>query len=172
MTLFISVSSLRSCIVCLSCRLWSFQPSQTNTSPGSKKCGHVSCVTCESANILNDMSKATLDPKHFETLRAFKAGVFKVLAHPTRIHVIETLRARELSVGQILEQVRVEPANLSQHLSLLRHNHLVVTRKEGNQVLYSLRDPLLIEVLDAMRQYFQRHFEDSIQILKQMEQSR
>jgi len=118
------------------------------------------------------MSKATLDPKHFETLRAFKAGVFKVLAHPTRIHVIETLRARELSVGQILEQVRVEPANLSQHLSLLRHNHLVVTRKEGNQVLYSLRDPLLIEVLDAMRQYFQRHFEDSIQILKQMEQSR
>jgi DNA-binding transcriptional ArsR family regulator len=134
--------------------------------------GEVAVATCVVANILKNMSKAALDPKHFAALRAFKAGVFKVLAHPTRIHVIETLRAGELSVGQILEHVKVEPANLSQHLSLLRHSHLVVTRKEGNQVLYSLRDPLLIEVLDAMRQYFQRHFEDSIQILKQMEQGR
>lgn len=113
-----------------------------------------------------------LDPKHFDSLRKFKAGIFKILAHPTRIHIIETLREGELSVGAILEHVKVEPANLSQHLSVLRHGHLVVTRKDGNQVLYSLRDPLLIAVLDAMRKYFQRHFEDSIQMLKQMEQGR
>jgi DNA-binding transcriptional ArsR family regulator len=118
------------------------------------------------------MVKTAIDPKHFDTLRKFKAGIFKVLAHPTRIHIIETLRESELSVGAILEQVKVEPANLSQHLSILRHNHLVVTRKDRNQVLYSLRDPLLIEVLDAMRKYFQRHFEDSIEMLKQMEQNR
>jgi DNA-binding transcriptional ArsR family regulator len=118
------------------------------------------------------MHKTSLDPKHFGALRKFKAEIFKILAHPTRIHVIETLREGELSVGAILEQVQVEPANLSQHLSVLRYSHLVVTRKDGNQVLYSLRDPLLIEVLDAMRKYFQRHFEDSIHILRQMEQSR
>lgn len=115
------------------------------------------------------MSKKTLDPKYFDSLRRFKAGIFKVLAHPTRIHVIETLRRSELSVGAMLEQVKVEPANLSQHLFVLRQSHLVLARKEGNQVLYSLRDPLLIEVLDAMRQYFQKHFEDSIQMLRQME---
>jgi DNA-binding transcriptional ArsR family regulator len=98
------------------------------------------------------MLKTALDPKHFDALRKFKAGIFKVLAHPTRIHIIEALR--------------------TQHLSVLRHSHLVLTRKDGNQVLYSLRDPLLVEVLDAMRQYFHRHFEDSIQMLKQMERSR
>src|SRR5271155_5183945 len=118
------------------------------------------------------MTRTALDPNHFDALRQFKAGIFKVLAHPTRIHIIETLRSGELSVGAILEQVPVEPANLSQHLSILRHSHLVVTRKDGNQVLYSLRDPLLIEVLDAMRKYFQKHFEDSIEMLKQMEQGR
>jgi DNA-binding transcriptional ArsR family regulator len=118
------------------------------------------------------MLKTSLDPKYFDVLRKFKAGIFKVLAHPTRIHIIETLRAGELSVGAILERVKVEPANLSQHLSVLRHSHLLVTRKDGNHVLYSLRDPLLIEVLDAMRKYFQRHFEDSIEILKQMEKVR
>lgn len=115
------------------------------------------------------MPETSLDPKHFSALRRFKAGIFKVLAHPTRIHIIETLRSGEFSVGTILEQVKVEPANLSQHLSVLRQSHLVVTRKNGNQVLYSLRDPLLIDVLDAMRRYFQKHFEDSIEMLKQME---
>jgi DNA-binding transcriptional ArsR family regulator len=65
------------------------------------------------------------------------------------------LRSAELSVGAILEQVKVEPANLSQHLSVLRQSHLVTTRKDANQVFYSLRDPLLIDVLDAMRKYFQ-----------------
>jgi DNA-binding transcriptional ArsR family regulator len=118
------------------------------------------------------MPKASLDPKHFDALRKFKAGIFKVLAHPTRIRIIEILRSGELSVGVILEQVAVEPANLSQHLSVLRQSHLVVTRKHGNQVLYNLRDPLLIEVLDAMRKYFQKHFEDSFEMLKQMERFR
>lgn len=118
------------------------------------------------------MQKQLLDPKHFGSLRRFKAEIFKVLAPPTRIHIIESLRAGEHSVGAILKLVKVEPANLSQHLSVLRHSHLAVTRKDGNQVLYSLRDPLLIEVLDAMRMYFQRHFQDSIEILKQMGQTR
>ena len=116
------------------------------------------------------MAKTTLAPKHFHALRRFKAGIFRVLANPTRIHIIETLRSGELSVGEILEQVKVEQANLSQHLSVLRQSHLVVTRKNGNQVLYSLRDPLLIEVLDAMRKYFQKHFDDSIAMLREMKQ--
>lgn len=117
------------------------------------------------------MFKSTLNPKHFDALRKFKAGIFKVLAHPTRIHIIEALREKERSVGAILQIVKVEPANLSQHLSVLRHSHLVVTRKEGNMVLYSLRDPLLADVLDAMRKYFQRHLEDSIEMLREMEHS-
>ncbi len=115
------------------------------------------------------MGKNLLDPKHFEALRKFKAGIFKVLAHPTRIHIIEILRSGEQAVGGILAQVQVGQANLSQHLSVLRQSHLVVTRKAGNHVLYSLRDPLLAEVIDAMRQYFQKYFEDSISMLKQME---
>jgi len=114
------------------------------------------------------MAKASLDPKHFGALRRFKAEIFKVLAHPTRIHIIESLRTGESSVGTILHQVKVGAANLSQHLSVLRQNHLVVTRKSGNLVLYSLRDPLLIEVLDAMREYFQKHFDDSIEMLERM----
>lgn len=106
-----------------------------------------------------------------EALRRFKAEVFRVLAHPTRIHVVECLRKTELPVSTLLEQVRVEPANLSQHLSVLRSSKLVVTRKEGNQVFYALRDPLLIDVLDSMRRYFQAHLEESLTMLADLDQS-
>jgi len=121
--------------------------------------------------ILNwKMQKTLVHPKDLEALHKFKAEVFQALAHPTRIHVIETLAEGELSVGAMLERVKVEPSNLSQHLSILRLKNLVATRKDGNQVLYSLRDPMLVEVLEIMRKYFQRHFEEAIELLKNMDQ--
>ena len=116
--------------------------------------------------------KPLIPPGRLDALRRFKADIFQVLAHPTRIHIIETLRDRELSVGAILERVQVEPANLSQHLALLRSKQLVSTRKEKNQVLYTLRDPLLIEVLDTMRRYFLAHLEEALGMLKGMEQEK
>ncbi|MCW5937658.1 MAG: winged helix-turn-helix transcriptional regulator [Fimbriimonadaceae bacterium] len=100
------------------------------------------------------------------SLRRFKADVFQVLANPTRIHIIECLRDGELSVKAIQEQLGVEASNTSQHLAVLRGKGLVVTRKERNQVFYSLRDPLLTEVLDAMKKYFKSHLKESLAMLQ------
>jgi len=104
-----------------------------------------------------------------EALRRFKADVFQVLGHPTRIHIIECLSEGELTVSAILERIDVEPANASQHLAVLRAKRLVVNRKERNQVFYSLRDPLLIEVLATMKLYFKKHLEESMSMLREME---
>ena len=104
-----------------------------------------------------------------DALRRFKADVFQVLAHPTRIHIIECLRDGEITVSGIIKQVAIEPANASQHLAVLRAKGLVVNRKEGNQVFYSLGNPLLIEVLDTMKRYFKAHLNDSMFRLKRME---
>ena len=116
--------------------------------------------------------KSVVETGQFEALRKFKADIFQVLAHPTRIHIIETLRDGELSVSAILEHVKVEPANISQHLALLRSKRLVNTRKSKNQVLYSLRNPLLIEVLNIMRRYFLAHLEEDLGMLQDMEQEK
>ena len=112
------------------------------------------------------MSNQELGKEQAGALRKFKAEIFRVLAHPTRIHIVETLRDTELSVGAIQERVQVEPANLSQHLSILRSKRLVVTRKSGNQVLYRLREPMLTGVLDTMRRYFLAHIEESLGLLR------
>lgn len=102
-------------------------------------------------------------------LRKFKAGVFQVLAHPTRIHIVECLAEGEQSVSQLLKLIPAEPANLSQHLSTLRAKHLVLSRKERNLVFYRLRDPMLTEVLASMKRYFVSHLEESMAILKSLE---
>jgi len=137
----------------------------------AKKGEPADCVIAILRNYESPMTKTAIDPQQLGALRNFKAQVFQALAHPTRIHVIEALAEGELSVGAILEKVKVEPTNLSQHLSVLRLKNLVIARKQGNQVLYSVRDPLLIELLDVMRRYFQRHSEEAIATYRQMERA-
>ncbi len=108
------------------------------------------------------------DPGRQDALRRFKAEVFQALAHPTRIHIVECLRDGELPVSAILERIGVEPANMSQHLAVLRAKQVVVNRKEGSQVFYALRDPVLIKVLDTMRRYFQAHLQEALAMLKDL----
>lgn len=101
-------------------------------------------------------------------LRLFKANIFQALAHPTRIAVVEALRDGEVSAGALLTYTQVEQANLSQHLAVLRAKQIVVSRKDGNQVHYTLRDPVLVQVLDLLKQYFNSHLAESIALLGEM----
>jgi DNA-binding transcriptional ArsR family regulator len=104
-----------------------------------------------------------------DSLRRFKAGVFQALGHPTRIAIVELLRdEQEVPVARIYEKLGLEQANVSQHLAVLRSKQIVVGRKNGNQVFYSLRDPILGQVLDLMRQYFQAHLSEALEMLKNM----
>jgi len=89
-----------------------------------------------------------------DTLRRFKADFFQALAHPTRIAILEQLREGELSAGALMERLSLEQANASQHLSVLRTKRVLINRKAGNQVFYAVRDPLVIQILDLMKEYF------------------
>lgn len=105
-----------------------------------------------------------------EALREFKANIFQALAHPTRVAIIETLRGGEMSAGSIIEVLGLEQANASQHLAVLRAKQVVTGRREGNQIFYTVRDPLLIQVLDLMRDYFEAHLLDALTVLNQIKQ--
>jgi ArsR family transcriptional regulator len=101
-------------------------------------------------------------------LRTYKANIFQALGHPTRIAIIEILRDGELSAGTIQERLGIEQANVSQHLAILRNRQILSNRKAGNQVLYSVRNPVLIEVLDIMRRYFQSNLKDAVKMLDEI----
>jgi DNA-binding transcriptional ArsR family regulator len=103
-----------------------------------------------------------------DSLRQFKAEIFQALAHPTRIAIVEALREGELPAGQLIEKLQLEQANASQHLAVLRSKRVVLNRKVGNQVFYSLRDPVLVEVLDILRRYFYSQLTGTMSMIEEI----
>ena len=103
-----------------------------------------------------------------DALRQFKSEIFQALANPTRIAIVEALRDGEMSAGKLIEKLGIEQANASQHLAILRSKMVVVSRKVGNQVFYSIRDPALIEVLDILRRYFYSQLSSTVNMLEEV----
>ena len=80
-------------------------------------------------------------------LSEIKAELFKALAHPARVRVLELLSEGERTVGEMQPLVGLESSHLSQQLGVLRRVRLVTTRKEGSAVVYAIRDPAVVELL-------------------------
>ncbi len=84
-------------------------------------------------------------------LYQMKADFFKTLGHPIRIRVLELLSERERPVAEMLSEIGIEAANLSQQLSILRRAGLVTARREGLSVTYELTSPDIAALLAAAR---------------------
>ena len=75
-----------------------------------------------------------------EDLLSDVVEIFKALSDPTRAQIIFLLTNQEYSVNELSEQVPVSASAVSHHLSKLRAIRLVRTRREGNQIFYSIDD--------------------------------
>lgn len=109
------------------------------------------------------------DVPRSEMLQVWKAEFFKALSHPARIQILEYLRTGEHAAGEIMAALGLEQSNGSQHLSVLRGKDIVVARRQGSTVYYSVRDPMIFEVLDLLRQYFYDHLTGIRDMLEAME---
>jgi DNA-binding transcriptional ArsR family regulator len=89
-----------------------------------------------------------------QQLSEFKADFFKALAHLLRISTLDALPDGELTVNEIGKRFHFEQANASQQLAVLRNRNIVVTRKEGANVYYSVSDKSIFKLLDAARETF------------------
>lgn len=104
-----------------------------------------------------------IDPE-LAPLYEVKANLFKGLAHPLRIRVLELLCSdQELSVAQLLKQMDLEASHLSQHLSVLRKHQLVVSQRRGTTVYYRIAHPQVRELLLAARGFLTSVLEQSSQ---------
>lgn len=90
----------------------------------------------------------------------FKSEFFKALASALRIRILDELRNGELTATELRTRLRVEPANLSQQLAVLRSKNIVVGRKQGSKIYYSCRDPVIFKLLDAAKDIFDNHLVD------------
>lgn len=75
-----------------------------------------------------------------------QAEFCRALAHPVRLEIIDLLKNGEKTVSELMQRIGIKQATLSQHLAVLRERGVVVSRKEGMNAYYSLRN---IEIVNA-----------------------
>jgi DNA-binding transcriptional ArsR family regulator len=104
-------------------------------------------------------------------LYQLKAEFFKTLGHPVRIRVLELLSIREHAVSELLGEIEIEPANLSQQLAVLRRAGLVKSRREGSAVYYSLTGPRVSELLAVARSILTGVLSGQVELLEDLRSS-
>ncbi|THF83418.1 ArsR/SmtB family transcription factor [Cohnella fermenti] len=107
----------------------------------------------------------------FQEVQQFKADFFKALAHPLRIRILEVLSEGDKTVNEIQTLLGSEGSAVSQQLAILRGKNVVYGTKDGTSVIYSLRDPLIKELLQVARQIFDNHLVNAISMLESMKQN-
>ena len=78
------------------------------------------------------------------------AELFAVLSEPTRLRILQTLQRGPATVGQIMDAADIKQANASKQLGILHQAGVLAREKEGNQVRYSIRMPLIFDLCDVV----------------------
>lgn len=98
-----------------------------------------------------------------------KANLFKALAHPARIRILELLAAAPdtaAPVSFLLSETGLEASHLSQHLATLRRHKVVTSVRSANMVTYRIAHPKIAELLAIARAFLLDTLRDSNEQLR------
>lgn len=101
-------------------------------------------------------------------LQQLKADLFRVLAHPVRIRILELLSHRERTVQDLQDALEADQPAVSQHLAALRARNLVTARKAGTLAYYTVRVPAVTELLRIARDILNQRLSDSQSLLREL----
>lgn len=82
------------------------------------------------------------------------SSLLKSISHPIRLKILCLLQDKEMTVGEIREEVETTHANISQHLSILRNQGIISFRKDSNFIYNQISDNRIIELMKTMRDLF------------------
>lgn len=94
-----------------------------------------------------------------------KADFFRTLGHPVRVRILELLLYGEQTVGALQAALRLDSSGTSQHLSVLRRQGVLESRREGTNVYYRVKDARTFQLLDVARQVLSAHLEETHALL-------
>lgn len=79
-----------------------------------------------------------------------ESELLKILAHPTRLRVVDLLRDGARCVSDLLEAMDIGQSALSQHLALMRHAGVLGTERDGLHIQYYIRRPIVLKIVDVL----------------------
>ena len=103
-----------------------------------------------------------------QPIHRVKADFFKVLGHPVRVRILELVRERERSVGELQAALEIDSSGTSQHLAALRKQGLLESRTGGDERLLRVKDPRTFQLLEVARQILTSHYEHTQAILGEL----
>ena len=95
------------------------------------------------------------------------ARVAKALAHANRLELLEALAQGERSVDALAQACGIPISNTSHHLQILRDSGLLVSRKEGLQVIYRLADDEVLRLISGVRRLAERQLAEVERIVRE-----
>lgn len=101
-------------------------------------------------------------------LQTFKARFFRALAHPARIRILEILVRGGRTVQELQSALELDQPIVSQQLAVLRNQGIVTAEKQGLSVRYTVRDPLVGDLLDVARRIFNNHLVSTRGLLREL----
>jgi len=84
-------------------------------------------------------------------LNEFRAKIFKALADPIRLQILDLLQEGEKCVCEIVPALGVSQPLVSRHLKILKTRGLITDRKDGNRRIYSVTEPIIFNVIDTVK---------------------
>lgn len=97
---------------------------------------------------------AALSPAQMAEHAESASQLLRTLGNPNRLMILCVLSEGELSVGELNERVPLSQSALSQHLSVLRHEGLVETRRESQSIYYRLSDGPAVRIIATLHDLY------------------
>ena len=93
-----------------------------------------------------------------------RARVFKALAHPSRLFILEQLAAGERCVCELTEMIGADISTISKHLSVLKGVGIICDEKRGLQVYYSLKMPCVLRFFECVGEVIETNAKEQWEI--------
>ena len=87
------------------------------------------------------------------------ADMCKAFSHPVRLRILNILRSQDKSVAEIAEMLDISLGTVSPHLLMMKRRRVLVSRRDGNQIIYRLANPKILDAFDLIQKILCEHME-------------
>ena len=99
-----------------------------------------------------------------------QSGLCRAMVSPLRMEIMHLLRNGPLNVGDLASAASTPPTTVSRNLAILRNAGAVITRRDGNTILYNVANPKLMSVCDLMRQVLIEQIDEQTKLIESDEE--
>jgi len=100
-----------------------------------------------------------------EEIYELQADVCKIFTNAKRLEIINILSDRETSANELIERTSLSKANLSQHMAVLKARGVVLARREGVNMYYSIANPKIIQACNLMKEVLAEQIQEKGRIV-------